>query len=256
MQLRIVYSSATHEQYFQGGGGIGTADFTNRPLDDLAEIQTLHTPQPVLDAIAADDAELAAVLTAAAGMWTSATMPLGIGPFGVLGVGLMPDGTQFIELDIELFIDRTFDEWQWYVDNDPTSADLPAGFNAGWMARRADVKTFKSTPGNVQVVIKNPLFIYKPTDTYYGEMASIAWNSEGQIYYIYGWPTVVDAWIYDMDGGALLATDANLSYSTHDVPDYLAWSRPYRQYELYTYTLTGGAAQKFWTNFVSCVEDV
>ncbi len=255
MQLRIVYSSATHEQYFQGGGSIGTADFTNQALDNLAEIQTLHTPQAVLDSVAANDAQLAAVLVGAAGMWTSKTMPYEMGPFGVLGTGLMPDGSQFIELDIELFIDRTFDEWQWYVDNDPTSADLPAGFNAGWMARRSDVKTFKNTPSNVQVVIKNPLFIYKPTDTYDGEMASINWNDTG-LYYIYGWPTVVDAWIYDLNGGALLATDANMTYSTEDVLDYIAAARPCRQFELYAYTLGGGAAQKFWTNFVSCVEDV
>lgn len=255
MQLRIVYASFTHEQYFQGGGGIGTADFTNQPLDNLVELQTLHTPQAVIDAIAADDAELAAVLTAAAGMWTSRTTPYEMAPFGVLGIGTMPDGSQFIELDLELFIDRTFDEWQWYVDNDPSSPDLPAGFSSAWMSRRADVKTFKINPSNVQVVIKNPLFIYKPLDTYDGEMAGVNWNEIG-LYYIYGWPTVVDAWIYDMAGGALLATDANLSYSTEDVPDYMGTASPYRQFELYAYTLTGGAAQKFWTNFVSCVEDV
>lgn len=255
MQLRIVYSSFTHEQNFQGGGPIGTVDFNNQPLASLAEIQTLHTPQAVLDAVAVDDAQLAAVLSAAAGMWTASTNPYDMAPFGILGAGLMPDGSQFIELDLELFIDRTFDEWQWYVDNDPTSPDLPAGFNAGWVSRRADVKMFKNNPSNVTLVIKNPFFIYKPTDTYDGEMKGVDWNEIG-LYYIYGWPTVVDAWIYDLNGGALLATDANLTYSTEEVADYLAMPRPCRQFEVYAYTLTGGAAQKFWTNFVSCVEDV
>ncbi len=255
MQLRIVYSSFTHEQNFQGGGPIGTVDSTNQSLSNYAKIKVLNTPQAVLDAIAIDDAQLAAVLAAAANMWTAKTTPYDMMPFGILATGVMPDGSQFIELDLELFIDRTFDEWQWYVENDPTSADLPAGFNAGWMSRRADVKTFKSNPSNVMLVIENPLFIYDPIDVYDGEMKGVDWNETG-LYYIYGWPTIVDAWVYDLNGGALLATDANLTYSTGDVPDYLGMASPFRHFELYAYTLTGGAAQRFWTNFVSCVEDV
>ena len=253
MQLRIVYSSFTHTQTYDSSNTLfGQADIEDRQLPHYAEVRPLHTPAAIITAVSETDAQLAAILSVLGDPWTSIVNPypefVGTYP-GLIGTGLMPDGNQFIELELTELIDRTFDDWQWYVENDPTSTDLPAGFNAGWTARRADVHTFKSNPVNHLVTIKTG-----KSNLYSGdENATIVPTAEWGLLYVYGLPSIVEAWIYDMGTGALLATDANMTLSTADNP---AMGVPPSDFDIYEFTLSGGAAQKFWTNFRACVEDV
>ena len=246
MQIRIVYTSVLNTVQIQTNFGvIGGNTFENRKLDKRTMLRALDTPPAALAALAESDAELAAIFVAMNTMWTSKSRidgDFGIG-FGILSVGVMPDGSNFIEFDMALFIDRTFDEWQWYVDNNPTSPDLPAGFSVGWMARRADVHAAKNLPPNIAVQIETPQDVAPATDKEVG----VGYNEFG-IYYIYGITTLIDAWFYEIPSEQLLATDANM---TSEIDTSGSYPR-----ERYTYRFGAAAATQFWTNFRACVEDV
>lgn len=252
MQLRIVYSSFTHWEIIDSGTGYNTADVDDLALPTHAEVQPLHTPATVITEVSGTDAQLAAILSVLGDPWTSILNPypefVGTYP-GLINTGLMPDGNQFIEIDVTELIDRTFDEWQWYVDNDPTSVNLPVGFSAGWMARRGDVHDFKVNPANTSLRIKTG------KHNLYSNAADalISFDGEGRMVYSYGLPSIVEAWIYDYSTNALLATDANMSVTVMENP--LPGIRP-TEFEIYEFILGGGTAQKFWTNFKACVEDV
>jgi hypothetical protein len=253
MQLRIVYSSFTHTQTYDSGNAlIGTSDIDDQQFPHYAEVMPLYTQASIITAVSETDAQLSAILSVLGDPWTSMVNPYPVVPGtypGLIGTGLMPDGNQFIELNLTELIDRTFDEWQWYVDNDPMSPDLPAGFSAAWMARRADVHTFKSNPVNHVVRIKTGKH-----DLYSGdENAQLVPTEEFGLLYVYGLPSIMEAWIYDMGTGALLATDASMAVSTLPNPSV---GVPPSDFEIYEFTLSGGAAQMFWTNFHACVEDV
>lgn len=253
MQIRIVYTSLLNTtnvqtRYIEGSYQsvtFGGSTFENRALDKRTALRALDTPPAALAALEVSDAELAAIFVAMNTMWTSKSVidgDFGLG-FGILSVGVMPDGSNFIEFDMALFIDRTFDEWQWYVDNNPTSPDLPAGFSAGWMARRADVHSAKNLPPNIAVQIETPQSVAPAAD----EHIDVDYNEFG-IYYIYGFPTLIDAWFYEIPSEQLLATDANM---TSEIDTSGSYPR-----ERYTYRFGAAAATQFWTNFRACVEDV
>ena len=211
MQLRIVYSSFTHTQTYDSGNAlIGTSDINDQQFPSYAEVGPLYTPTSIIATVSETDAELSAILTVLGDPWTSVVNPYPVVPGtypGLIGTGLMPDGNQFIELNLTELIDRTFDEWQWYVDNDPMSPDLPAGFSAAWMARRADVHTFKSNPVNHVVRIKTGKHNLYSGDENAQLVPTVEW----------GLSRIAldrEVWIYDMGTGALLATDANMTLST------------------------------------------
>lgn len=252
MQLRFVYSSFTHVELTNSIGEGNSFDIEDEQFPSYSEVQPLHTPAAVITAVSETDAQLAAILSVLGDPWTSIVNPYpeftGTYP-GLINTGLMPDGNQFIEIDVTELIDQTFDEWQWYVDNDPTSTDLPAGFSAGWMARRGDVHDFKVNPANTSLRIKtgkHNLYTLQID-------AEISIDGEGRLVYSYGFPSIVEAWIYDYSTNALLATDANMSVTVMENP--LPGIRP-TEFEIYEFILGGGAPGQFWTNFKACVEDV
>ena len=246
MQIRIVYTSVLNTVQIQTRFGvIGGNTFENRKLDKRTMVRALDTPPAALAALAESDAELAAIFVAMNTMWTSeSVIDDGFGPgFGILSIGVMPDGSNFVEFDMALFIDRTFNQWQWYVDNNPTSPNLPAGFSAGWMARRADVHAAKNIPSNIAIQIETPQDVAPAADKEVG----VGYNEFG-IYYIYGITTLIDAWFYEIPSEQLLATDANM---TSEIDTSGSYPR-----ERYTYRFGAAAATQFWTNFRACVEDV
>lgn len=250
MQLRLVYSTFTHRITLDSGGApYSETNIDDRRFPNEARIMPLHTPAAVLTSVGGSDAQLAAILSVLGGQWTSEITPYP-DPFpGLIGTGLMPDGNQFIEFDLAALIDRTFDEWQWYVDNDPTSPDLPAGFNAGWMARRADVHAFKNDGANTLVRIQTTQH-----DLYSGELNwDLGFDPEGALLYSYGFPSIVEVWVFDMGTEALLANDTGLSTSV--IPNPVEATKP-SHFDIYEIVLGGSVAQRFWTNFKACVEDV
>lgn len=253
MQLRIVYSSFAHVETRDSGGSLLSAsDANDEQFPSYAKVRPLYTPSAIITAVSGTDAQLAAILGAIGSPYKATVTPYAdpyFGPFiGLIGTGLMPDGNQFIELNLTPLIDNVFDDWQWYVDNDPTNASLPVGFSAAWMARRADVHTFKSNPINHAIQIETGKH-----DLYSGDENATIVPSDSGFLYLYGLPTIVEAWVYDMGTGALLATDANMTVSSFPNPS--VGVKP-SDFETYEFILSGGAAQKFWTNFHACVEDV
>lgn len=250
MQLRIVYSTFTHSVTYDSGDAlVGTSDTEDLRFANHTTVWPLYTPASVLTSVGGSDAQLAAILTALGPEPTSMIYPYP-DPFpGLIGTGLMPDGNQFIELDVTATIDRTFDEWQWYVDNDPGAPTLPAGFNPAWVTRRADVHDFKADPVNTEVRIqagKHNLYSDQLN-------ARLSTDGEGRLLYSYGLPSVTEAWIYDLGTNALLGTDANMSISVLANPESGVGPT---EFEVYSFLLGGGAASQFWTNFHACVEDV
>lgn len=253
MQLRIVYSSFAHVETRNAGDSLlSTSDVNDDRFPSYTKVRPLHTPASIVSAVSGTDAQLAEILGAIGPLYAATVTPYAdpyFGPFiGLIGVGLMPDGNQFIELNLTPLIDNVFDDWQWYVDNDPTSTSLPAGFSSAWMARRADVHTFKSNPINHLVKIETGKH-----DLYSGDENATLVPSDSGLLYLYGLPTITEAWIYDMGSGALLATDANMTVSS--IPNPNTGVKP-SDFDIYEFVLSGGAAQKFWTNFRACVEDV
>lgn len=249
MQMRFVYSSFAHTiTYDSSGSLVSEADIDDNQLPIYASIWPLYTPTSVLASVGGTDAQLAALLGALGGSTLSSVNPYAYLPAGLIGTGLMPDGNQFIDLDITALIDRVFDDWQWYVDNDPTSTDLPAGFSAGWVTRRADVHAFKDTPSNAMVKVTTGKH-----DLYTGDQNATLVPTEFGLLYVYGLPSIMEAWIYDIGSGALIGTDADMSVSSMVNP---ASGVPPTEFEIYEFILGGGAASQFWTNFRACVEDV
>lgn len=249
MQLRFVYSTFTHTRTYDSGDLlVGEGDSLDLRFPDYTTLRPLYTPAPVLVSVGESDAQLAAILGVIGDEGTSEMYPYK--PFPVpwlLGTGVMPDGNQFIEFDVSALIDRTFDEWQWYVDNDPTSPDLPAGFNPAWMTRRADVHAFKSDPKNIEIRIKTGKH-----DLYSGDRnARLSHDDEGRLLYSYGLPSVTEAWVYDMASGSLVGDDTGMSMSSFANPGVGP-----TEFDLYAFILSGGAPNRFWTNFKACVEDV
>ena len=250
MQIRLVYSSFTHTQTYDSGDALlGESDINDRPLPSHAYAFPLYTPSGVITSVSGTDAQLGEILSAL-GPYpyskVSLDSEMAFGP-GLIGMGLMPDGNQFIELDLSVFVDRVFDDWQWYIDNDPTSTDLPVGFSPAWMARRADVHAFKSIAANDVIRIQTGKH-----DLMGGQRnATITTSPEG-LRYTYGLPSIVEAWVYDKGTGALLASDANMTLVSIPNPE------PYgpSDFDVYDFLLSGGAPQQFWTNFKACVEDV
>ena len=253
MQLRIVYSSFAHVETRDAGGSLLSASDTNDDqFPSYTKVRPLYTPSAIVTAVSETDAQLAAILGAIGSPYAATVTPYAnpfFGPFiGLIGTGLMPDGNQFIELNLTPLIDNVFDDWQWYVDNDPTSTSLPAGFSSAWMTRRADVHTFKSNAANHAIQIETGKH-----NLYSGDENATIVPSDSGLLYLYGLPTIVEAWVYDIGTGALLATDANMTVSSFPNPSI--GIKP-SDFETYEFILSGGAAQKFWTNFHACVEDV
>lgn len=251
MQLRFVYSTFTHTRTYDSGDLlVGEGDSLDLRFPDYTTLRPLYTPAPVLVSVGGSDAQLAAILGVIGDEWTAEMYPYDPSPVSwLLGTGVMPDGNQFIEFDVSALIDRTFDEWQWYVDNDPTSSDLPSGFNTAWMTRRADVHAFKSDPKNIEIRIKTGKH-----DLYSGDLnARLSHDGEGRLLYSYGLPSVTEAWAYDMASGSLVGDDTGMSMSSFTNPE--AGVGP-TEFDLYAFILSGGAPNRFWTNFKACVEDV
>ncbi|MDD2989792.1 MAG: hypothetical protein PHI64_12620 [Zoogloea sp.] len=251
MQLRFVYSTFTHTRSYDPGSNlVGEGDSLDLRFPDYTTLRPLHTPATVLVSVGGSDAQLAAILGVIGDEGTSEMYPYD--PFPVpwlLGTGVMPDGNQFIELDVSALIDRTFDEWQWYVDNDPGAPTLPAGFNPAWMTRRADVHTFKSDPTNIEIRIKTGKH-----DLYSGDLnARISPHPDYGLIYSYGLPSVTEAWVYDMASGSLVGDDTGMSVSSFANPEEGVGPT---EFDLYAFILSGGAPNRFWTNFKACVEDV
>lgn len=251
MQLRLVYSTFTHMMGYDSGSNlVAEGDSLDLRLPNYATLRPLYTPAPVLSSVGGSDAQLAAILGVIGDEDTSEMYPYDSFPVPwLLGTGVMPDGNQFIEFDVSALIDRTFDNWQWYADNDPSSTYLPAGFNPAWMTRRADVHAFKSDPKNIEIRIKtgkHNLYSRDPN-------ASISPHPDYGLIYIYGFPSVTEAWVYDIASGLLVGDDTGMSISSFDNPR--AGARP-TMFEVYAFVLSGGAPGQFWTNFKACVEDV
>lgn len=250
MQLRLVYSSFTHRITLDSGGApYSESDIEDRRFTDEARIMPLYTPAAVLSSVVGSDAQMGAILGALGDYWASKFAPYPDPAPGLIGTGLMPDGNQFIEFDLTELIDRTFDDWQWYVDNDPTSTDLPAGFDASWMARRADVHTFKSDGANTLIRVQTTQH-----DLYSGDRNwDYGFDPEVGILYSYGFPSIVEVWVFDIGTGGLLANDTGLSVSV--IPNPVEATKP-SHFDVYEITLGATVAQRFWTNFRACVEDV
>lgn len=249
MQVRMEYST-TAERAIEGGGeGIGPVHtVTNEFLWIEAKIRPAYTPAATRDAIA--DPQLKAIINALDndtqawqglaydGAWVGALYPW------VTDAGVMPDGRHFANIDTDIFYSKFFENWEFTYSFDPESWFLPAGYDPSWSSRIADALEFKNGPAPKEFHLLNA-----------AEDADAIRNSfyaqifDGGIYYLFGAPVLQDFWLYTIDGDSLVASDDTLVSTTH--VEVNAW-----YFNEYRYRITSGAAQKFWTNFVSCVEDV
>lgn len=257
MQVRMEYSTTAERVIEEGGGGIGPVNtVTNEFLWIEAKIRPAYTPVATLDAIA--DPQLKAIIDALDNFsgvdsyndvqawqglaydnaWVGALYPW------VTEAGEMPDGRHFANIDTDIFYTNRLDTWALLYSFDPTNLNIPPGYDPSWYARAADVLAFKNGPEPKEFHLRNAA---EDADSITNSFHTQIWNSG--IYYLFGAPVLQDFWLYTIDGDSLVASDDTLVSTTH--VEINSW-----YYNEYRYQITGGVAQKFWTNFVSCVEDV
>lgn len=253
MQLRMEYSTTAERVIEEGGEGIGPVHtVTNEFLWIEAKIRPAYTPAATLDAI--EDPQLKAIIDAIdnfsgvdnyndvqawyemaySNEWVGSLYPW------ITDAGVMPDGRHFANIDTDIFYMNRLDTWATTYMFAPDSLNLPPGYDPSWSDRAADVLAFKNGPAPKEFHLRN-------SAEYNGSFYAEVWNNG--IFYLFGAPILQDFWLYTIEGDSLVASDDTL-ISTTAVE--IGWWPFYE----YRYQITGGAAQKFWTNFVSCVEDV
>lgn len=260
MQMRMEYSTFATRSVSGGGTAFPV---TNEFLWTGSLFRPAYTPAATLAAI--EDVELRSIIDALDNYSSPTELSDGAQCWGLMAdyndwvmnrkgwvseAGLMPDGRHFAIIDTDVFYSDRLSLWSAIYGFNPDSDVLPPGYSTAWDARLADVLAFKNGPAQKEFQVRNP------TESEYLSFYTSVWDSG--FTYLWGPPVLQDFWLYSIDGGdALVASDDTLIATTTVTGD--VWDNfvvgTWEMYE-YRYLLTGGAAQKFWTNFVSCVEDV